>query len=358
MRGPRMRRALHERDGIVVDLSANERTSAREQAADWALRLETAPGDEALRRSFEQWLAASDAHRTAFARIRHVSSVIDRRPRNTARDAAGARADNIVDLPRPQARPQPRHDTTRPGRRPHPVRWLAAGAALAAACLALVLFPAIQRHVLADYVTGVAELREVPLPDGSVAWLDAGSAIALDYRDSGRGVTLLSGQAFFEVAHDSGRPFHVEAEGVSVVVTGTSFGVRLAPHAVAVDVRTGSVEVAVPGGGTPSRLGVGDSLVYDRETRTVRRAGIAPADVAMWRSRRLVVHDRPFDDILDEIGRHLPGAIVVRDGSLNRQMVSGVFDLSNPPDALQALVGSQRGRLTQITPYLGIVSKD
>lgn len=322
-----------------MDLSANERNPVRVQAADWILRLEAAPADGNLRKEFERWLEQSEAHRAEYGKVQHTWSRLGKVPHNAP--LGNAAPDNVVRTAR---------------RKSHRVRWIAAGAALAAACLALVLFPVIQRHILADYVTGVAEMRDVILPDGSVACLDAGSAIAIDYRPDNRAVTLLSGRAFFEVVKDSGRPFTVHADEASVVVTGTAFDVRKAPDAISVAVQSGSVDVALTGLRESNRLTAGQGLVYDRQARDVSLREISPSQVASWRSRRMIVYDTTFADVVEELGRHMPGAIVVRDKSLNGQLVSGVFDLSHPYEALEGLAGSQRAGLTQITPYLVIVT--
>jgi transmembrane sensor len=314
-----------------VNATADQLDEAIEQAADWALRLDASPADAALRARFERWFAESEAHRAAYRMVQYTSDALDKAPR------AG-----------PIERPMTQQS--------HRVRWLSAGLALAAAVLAFVAFPVLQRHILADYVTGTAELREIVLPDGSMAYLDAGSAIAVDYRAGARVITLLSGQAFFEVVRDAARPFKVEADKVSVTVTGTAFGVNRTSQAISVAVQSGTVEVVLSGSGAKASLGMGESWVFNEDSGSVNRGEVAPATVASWRSRRLVVHDATFGDILEEIGRHMPGAIVVRDKSLSRQMVSGVYDLSRPPEALEALVGSQRGKVIQFTPYLVVIS--
>lgn len=322
-----------------MTVSTSELDDAIEQAADWVLHLEAAPTDAALKQAFEWWLEQSEAHRAAYRMVQYTSATLDK----------GARG-------RPPGEPAADHVVQPPVKKPRRIRWLAAGAAMAAAVLAFTAFPVLQKHVLADHVTGVAELREIALPDGSVAWLDADSAIAINYGQQAREITLLSGQAFFEVARNTERPFKVDADKVSVVVTGTAFGVNRTSHAISVAVQSGTVEVAVPGRHGRSRLGSGESWTYDRQNGAVSRSEVQPTNVALWRSRRLVVHEATFDDILEEIGRHMPGAIIVRDSSLNRQLVTGVYDLSRPPEALEALVGSQRAKLTQLTPYLVVIS--
>lgn len=319
-----------------MDASADQRGDAISQAADWTLRLEADPSDEGLRREFEQWLEQSEAHRTAYRKVQYTSRAIDigRRDQEVS--------DNVVALKAPARRTR--------------TRWYAAGAALAAACLALVLFPVLQKHMLADYVTGTAELRDVVLPDGSVASLDAGSAIAVNFQPDRREIVLLSGQAFFEVVPNTDRPFRVDADNVSVVVTGTAFGVNKTAQSVSVAVQSGTVEVALAGREPGSRLTVGQSWTYNREARTAKRGEVEASNVASWRSRVLVIHEARFDETLEEIGRHMPGTIVVGDGALNQQMVSGVYNLARPAEALEALVGSQRARITQVTPFFAFIS--
>lgn len=306
------------------------------QAADWLLRLQASPSDLDLKKDFERWLEESDANRVAYQKVRFISA--------TAR-AGGRGAASLDDVP------------PLPARWRHRRRWIGIGAALAAAaCLALVAFPVLQKHILADYVTGVAQLREIGLPDGSVAFLDAGSAIAVDYREHSREITLLEGQAFFQVSRSIERPFKVAAGKLAVVVTGTAFGVRMAPHSISVAVESGTVEVTMPGRVARTVLTAGESISYRGDTGEASARAVDPATIASWRSRRLMVYETRFEDILDEIERHLPGRVIVRDKSLNGQLVTGAFDLSNPQESLEALAASQRASLTQITPYLVILS--
>ena len=307
---------------------------------EWLLRRETERGNATLECDFQRWLEQSDSHRKAYASVQAAWTELGKLP---AQAPAGAEATaDVVRLP---------------VRAPRRGRWFGAAAAVAAACILVVAFPALHRHLMADYTTGFAELREVVLPDGSVADLDAGSAIAVDYRDGDRRVTLLSGQAFFRVMRDTQRPFAVLVGDVSVVVTGTSFGVARTATSVDVAVQSGSVEVLRNGKRLSDALAMGDRLVVDRIHHSVQRDRTAPDLVAAWRSRRLVVVDGSFGDIVETLGRHLPGALVVADRSLNRQAITGVFDLAQPVDALRTLAESQKAVVTEITPYLLIVSR-
>lgn len=322
-----------------MSATANERDAAIVQAMEWLLRLDASPTDGCLKREFQQWLEQAEAHRDAYRSVQMTWTALGKLPERLPIDRAIS--NNVVQLP---------------VQKPRRTRWIAAALAIAAACGALVAYPVIQKNLLADYITGVAELREVVLPDGSVAHLDAGSAIAVDYRETTRQVSLLAGQAFFEVVRDQGRPFKVLADDVSVLVTGTAFSVRKGPETVAVAVQSGTVQVFADND-AGDRLTMGERLVYSRQTRAFRRGDVPPAQVASWRARQLVIYDATFGDVVEELGRHLPGVIMVRDRSLNHQTVTGVFDVSHPVEALNTLADSQGASVTHITPYLAIVSR-
>ena len=241
------------------------------------------------------------------------------------------------------ARPKP---AAAPVARPRLRRLVAATAMALAACVALYFFPALQMRVLADHMTGVAELREVVLEDGSVVHLDAGSAISVTYGAAGRDVALLAGQAFFEVTSLKGRPFRVRSGDVTVTVTGTAFAVRSSAQAVAVDVQSGTVEVSA-GRAAPVLLSRGQRAAVDRASGGIVQSEVAPEQIASWRSRRLIVHDATLDDVVEELGRHHAGLILLPDRRLARQLVTGVFDLTRPVEALTAVAESQNGKLME-----------
>ena len=83
-------------------------------------------------------------------------------------------------------------------------------------------------------MTATGESRTVTLADGSQVNLSGGSAIGVDITSEERRVRLLSGEAFFDVAHDAARPFTVEAGEARIVVLGTAFDVALDPSATTV----------------------------------------------------------------------------------------------------------------------------
>ncbi|GEC17151.1 hypothetical protein NWI01_30430 [Nitrobacter winogradskyi] len=232
-----------------------------------------------------------------------------------------------------------------------------AAAALAAAYAVVVLQPAINIWLRADYSTNVAETREIRLEDGSVAFLGADSAIEVAYDASRRRVRLLSGQAYFEVRKDSVRPFHVEAGSVDTVDLGTAFDVRRRPEGVSIAVNEGSVAVTSPiASQALARPLVAGDWVNVAWSGTVRRGNDAPELVGGWRSGMLAVKDEAISDVIDEIGRHYHGKIIIISSELRNKRLTGVYDLKKPVDAVHAVAQALGARARQVSPWLLVVS--
>lgn len=68
---------------------------------------------------------------------------------------------------------------------------------------------------------------QIVLPDGTKVWLNAASTLVYPtaFESDQRKVTL-TGEGYFEVAHDAKRPFHVATEQQEIVVLGTHFNIN------------------------------------------------------------------------------------------------------------------------------------
>ncbi|MBX9782785.1 MAG: FecR domain-containing protein [Chitinophagaceae bacterium] len=68
---------------------------------------------------------------------------------------------------------------------------------------------------------------KLTLPDGSVVWLNAGSSIKYPtaFIDDERKVEI-SGEVYFEIAHDAAKPFKVSVKEMEVKVLGTRFNIN------------------------------------------------------------------------------------------------------------------------------------
>ena len=91
-------------------------------------------------------------------------------------------------------------------------------------------------------LTQVGEKRSMTLSDGSVLTLNTDTRIEMNFSESERNLTLLQGEAHFEVAKDKQRPFIVNVDGVQVRAIGTAFNIQKSLGHMEVIVTEGVIE--------------------------------------------------------------------------------------------------------------------
>jgi transmembrane sensor len=226
---------------------------------------------------------------------------------------------------------------------------------MAVAAMVLLMVAVTQKSTLfADFHTQTAQRQVVTLEDGSVVHLDAQSAIALDFSPQKRGLNLLKGRAFFDVAPDKSRPFVIAVGAVAVTVVGTSFDIQKLDESVTIDVRSGVVSVSAYG--HQENVLPGRGAVVDMQNHHIAVRTVEPTTVASWREGHMVVEDAKVGDVVEELSRYLPGKTLLLDPHLANQHISGSYDLSNPQSALRAALYPHGGQVKE-WPYLTIIDR-
>ncbi len=207
----------------------------------------------------------------------------------------------------------------------------------------------------ADHITSTAEIRDIPLPDGSLATLGPDSAIAVDFSEQDRRIGLLSGMAYFQVQPDSTRPFTVSTGPMLVTALGTAFDVSAEKGFLSVAVAHGSVE-ARTGAPAGEKLEAGTWLTFDSATSRITRGEQEPSQIAAWRSNMLFAENETVATLCAKISRWQNGRVLIADPSLGSRTVSGVFDLNDPDAAIAAVVRPFGAKTRKIASLLTIVS--
>lgn len=221
------------------------------------------------------------------------------------------------------------------------------GAAIAASLVATVGV-ATYSHLRIDRLsTERGEIRNVPLSDGSAAVLDTGSAIAVSMQPDRRIIDLEAGKAWFDVAHDSARPFEVRHGGMIVRATGTAFQVTALPNGIEVIVTEGSV--AVLREDTPSPLahlqpGGQLSFVNGQARQQLLDAGRVEQRLA-WRQGMIVLDGRTLAEAVDEINSYNVTQIQIASPALAARRVYGTFRARDPEGLARALAIAMNSKM-------------
>lgn len=141
------------------------------------------------------------------------------------------------------------------------------------------------------------------LSDGSDVWLGSNSTIKFpgDFRGDSRRVEL-DGEAFFSVAQNKQRPFHVSTSHGEVVVTGTKFNIDAysASSDYSVTLTEGSVTFVCESGSyalEPGRriVGKADGSIAFESTQT---------NTPDWVCGIVSFHNLPFNDIMKRFEKY------------------------------------------------------
>lgn len=311
-------------------------------AADWLARRDAIGWTADEQRRLDTWLAASARHRVEFLRLQSAWAEAGRLQALAAGLPAGTlppRATSIAPLP-PQAGPDLRevHFAPRDRRGSRRRGWphgIAAALTLVALGSAAWGGWQLTGREHAGYASTVGRIETVTLPDGSVATLSSDSRLDVNISRGERHVALTRGEAFFEVAHDSRRPFVVEADGRRVAAVGTRFSVRRDPEEIRVVVTEGKVRLESRAGpdGTArpvSLLPAGSVATAGRNGVLVRSLPIADAERYLeWREGFLTFEDTSLAAAAAEFNRFNTRKLELGDATVADLRVGGNFRWSN-----------------------------
>jgi transmembrane sensor len=307
----------------------NDANAIEAEAMAWLAEREEgfAPGRAA---AFEAWRRRDARHAATVAELEQVLVQLD--------GLAARREEVNAHFNRVSPSPPPGQNTPAPV--PifpwwRPVAWSGLAAALVlGAFLGFRALPS-SRSPETRYTTTTAGYERARLADGSTLELNTASAARVQFTAAERRVELESGEAHFEVAHDTARPFVVNAGGVAVRAVGTAFNVRFVSGAVEVTVTEGKVAVG------PAMSSGGATLVAANQRLALPLAAAAPANaieslapadvraVLAWQRRVTDFSDTPLSEVTARFNRHNSLQLVVADPALGSRRIGGMFALDD-----------------------------
>jgi transmembrane sensor len=195
------------------------------------------------------------------------------------------------------------------------------------------------------YATAVGERDSVRLADGSTVILGPSSRldVAAGYGAFVREVEL-NGEAYFDVVHDTARPFTVHSGGATIVDVGTTFSVRDDAGArLRVAVTSGSVRVS-RGSSADSGvvLGAGDAVTLAGDAPANVARGTVTADDTAFARGALVLRDAPLSEVAAELRRWYGIELRVTDSATARRRLTATFAGESPEQAM-AIIGAALG---------------
>mgnify|MGYP001497021117 CR=1 FL=1 len=296
-------------------------------ATDWLARLDAAglvheqvTPEELVQNhgEFGEWLMADIGHRIAFLQALGVWK----------------RTGRLMVL-----RTEPAHAElkTQSGLRRSAV-WAAMGSAAAVMLLAFTLLPVLglvpsnEPSETDIYFSQLGQTRTIELADGTQVTLNTNSRIDVAFQDDVRLVTLVRGEALFDVAKDASRPFRVDTPTGDIEVLGTVFAVELRSQSAEIAVMEGVVALTPETGDTSrtQKMTVGMIGYADNENVITETAGLSEIeDRLLWRSGRIRFRNMPLVQVAREFNRYSDIELMVQDETVADLRIGGTFAVDN-----------------------------
>lgn len=318
----------------------------QEQACLWISRLDRSLSDEE-HAQLNAWLKESKAHKKA---LLEAASLWD--DMSVLNELSGLFPRNADTSPQAQ-----RAQRTR-------AKWSIAAAFLVMTISVGIIVERVWLGAAPEYVqitdkvqTGIGEQKNVVLADGSTLHLNTNSIVTVNFSEDARNIVLLRGEAHFDVAHDTSRPFSVTAGNNTVTAVGTAFNMQYVDdNAFELVVTDGKVLVKDRFNAFQSNSSLFSSkpiaeeglLMFAGEKATVKgdveaRKNLTQNDIdddLAWQQGMIVFKGEPLETVLAEIGRYTPVRFTITEEALRQRRVAGYFKVGDIDGLLSALKNS------------------
>ncbi len=331
------------------------RAAIKVEAGDWLVRMDREPLTEAELAELQQWMGQSSFHRDYLMKL-------------AANWDAMARLQELAEL-----FPLPESESSVYAQSFGWAMWLRRpwGQGVAVVCtlvLVVALGWLVNGIMPTDLRTTVGEQGSFTLPDGSVVNMNTDTHIEVDFSESRRAITLLKGEASFDVRKNPERPFVVYAGGGLVWAVGTAFNVRYLGDSVDVLVTEGRVKVfsdtninqrsALDLKKAPDEsknvaagllvlaenelqealVGAGQALQYAQVIKSLRPVEVDEFERKLaWQQGALIFKGESLKEAIAEIGRYTDKKLVIADPELNTLKVGGHYKTDDIKSLLVSL---------------------
>ena len=206
-------------------------------------------------------------------------------------------------------------------------------------------------HLIMPY----GKSSSIVLPDGTKAYVNAGSRLVYPSEFSGRmREVFLMGEGFFEVAPDVKRPFLVKTNYMNVEATGTSFNVSAYPTDQYIETVLVSGKVLIRENNLKllkrdMELNPGDAVMFNRETLESSTRRVDAEDYVTWYKGYLNFNSTDLNRAVARLERYYNIRIYLDNPMLGVRRITGKLELGEEQQkVLEVLASTSQSQLFMI----------
>ena len=241
--------------------------------------------------------------------------------------------------------------------------WVAASIIIIIISLVAYLFapPAEKTKYHNTFATNKGSKSKLELPDGTNVWLNSETKLITtsDFRGKTREV-ILSGEAFFDVAKDSSRPFIIHTGQINIKVLGTAFNVKSYDQDETIETSLihGKIEVTQNDRASEKVILLpNEKLIISKhhnnfksETSSLPRVEVnkitkfndSLVRETAWVMNKLVFTDQSLKEIVEVLERQFGLKIKITDEEVGKYTYHGIFEQESISEILDLLSLSKK----------------
>lgn len=203
--------------------------------------------------------------------------------------------------------------------------------------------------------TGTAQRKTVRLPDGTQVWLSPSTLLEYPFAfEGGTREVKLSGEAFFEVAHDASHPFIITSDNIQTKVLGTSFNIQAYHNQkkIAVMVVTGKVKISNLGAVHDKmknvEIAANQKAVFDKNTdRFIKEDAdtVAAPNMLKRKEGEFIYKNERLQKLIDDLQEYFGVNIQVAREIRECKVTANFYVTDDLQDTLEPIAISVNGNL-------------
>ncbi len=169
---------------------------------------------------------------------------------------------------------------------------------------------------------------EKTLTDNSMITLNKKSTLTTVFTNKERRVRL-EGEAFFEIAHDTVKPFFIDVQNLEIRVVGTAFNVdeRAEKGKIIVSVTDGTV--LLNGAKRSITLQKGQEAKYNVATGDFETAANRSLNFMAYKTKELIYEQQPLSKVVSDINENYGVSVEIISEDIKNCPISGRFNFGN-----------------------------
>jgi len=163
------------------------------------------------------------------------------------------------------------------------------------------------------------------LPDGTKVMLDAASSIKYPVAFTGNERRVeITGQAYFEVIHNSGKPFRVTVKGQTIEDLGTHFNINAYDDEPVIATTLIEGRIAIAKGAKSIKIVPGQQAITTTGSSSIKVKSADVDEVIAWKNGKFLFDDEQLGSIMRQVSRWYDVDVVYEDEALKNKKFIGV----------------------------------